>query len=366
MNKEVFIHSFRPVLPEYQLPQEKIVKWTLQGHQRYEEISGRGETFTGTRLLSRFALSEKHIRRRFFDCPEVDEEWEGHDVYRLTEKTREGATFGEKNLYFNERVQRVFHELYEKEAPSHIIHVTCTGYLSPSPPQVFFAAKDIKPSITHAYHMGCYASLPAIRIAKGLFLSEGQDVDIVHTELCSLHLDPAIHTPEQIVVQTLFADGHIKYSVGGNKKGFRILAIVEKLLPASGKDMTWIPDSHGMKMGLSRDVPYKIRENIHSLIEGLSEKTKIPVVKILKEASFAIHPGGPKIIEEVQKKLELKDSQVKESKRMLFERGNMSSATLPHVWNELWNKELPDKTLVVSLAFGPGLTVFGSVFEVRS
>jgi predicted naringenin-chalcone synthase len=366
MNKEVFIYSFQPVLPEFQLPQEEIVKWTLLSHQKYEEVSGRGESFKRGEVLGRFALNDKHIRCRYFDCPEVDEDWESHKIYRLTSDSLKGASLGEKNLFFNEKVQRIFRILYEKKSPSHLVHVTCTGYLSPSPPQVFFAGKETKPSITHAYHMGCYASLPAIRMARGLCLSEGQEVDIVHNELCSLHLDTSVHSPEQIVVQTLFADGHIKYSVGEKKSGFRILTIKERLLEASQDDMKWIPDSHGMKMSLSRDVPVKIRENLRSIIDELSEEIKIPAVKILKEAWFAIHPGGPKIIEEVQKKLELEDYQVEDSKKMLFERGNMSSATLPHVWNELWNKNLPDRSLVVSLAFGPGLTIFGAVFEVRS
>ena len=36
---------------------------------------------------------------------------------------------------------------------------------------------------------------------------------IVHTEMCSLHLDPSRHEPEQIVIQSLFADGFIAYDV---------------------------------------------------------------------------------------------------------------------------------------------------------
>lgn len=79
---------------------------------------------------------------------------------------------------------------------------------------------------------------------------------------------------------------------------------------------------------------------------------------------FAIHPGGPKIIDSVQEVLELSNDQVVESKKVLFERGNMSSATLPHVWSEILNNNYPVGTKVISYAFGPGLTLFGSVFEV--
>ena len=92
-------------------------------------------------------------------------------------------------------------------------------------------------------------------------------------------------------------------------------------------------------------------------------KAGINVTEALKSV-FAIHPGGPKIIDSVQDILELSDEQVFYSKKILFERGNMSSATLPHVWSEILEHNYPVGTKVISYAFGPGLTLFGSVFEV--
>ena len=42
----------------------------------------------------------------------------------------------------------------------------------------------------------------------------------------------------------------------------------------------------------------------------------------------------------------------------------MSSATLPHVWQEILNKNYSIGTKIISYAFGPGLTLFGAVFEI--
>jgi predicted naringenin-chalcone synthase len=50
------------------------------------------------------------------------------------------------------------------------------------------------------------------------------------------------------------------------------------------------------------------------------------------------------------------------SYRILENMGNMSSATIPHIWKEILEHE-PDKTLVVTLAFGPGLTICGAMME---
>lgn len=365
--KSVYLHSFHTVLPPHHLNQQKIVEWTLKAHQKSQSLAGTEVDERALRLLERFCLSENQISHRYYECPDVDENWSDHQIYKLTADTPTGVDIESKNRFFANSAKRVFSEFYENASyPSHLLHVTCTGYVSPSPAQVYFQNKKDSPDITHAYHMGCYASLPSVRMAQALAISGSESVDILHTEMCSLHLDSASNTPEQMVVQTLFADGHIKYTASKNTQGlsFKILGIKEQLIADSLDDMTWIPAAQGMKMTLSREVPTKIRDGLPSFLQEMCEALKLDCAQVFKEAIFAIHPGGPKIIEAVQKKLELSDSQVEFSKKILYQRGNMSSATLPHVWKEILDSKIPAGTLVISLAFGPGLTIFGGVFKV--
>lgn len=365
MIKEIFIHSFESVFPSHSMDQTKINDWLHMAHLKYASLKDE-DSEKSLNVLRRFCLSDKYIERRYMDCEEVDEDWESHEIYCLKNDSPEGALIDKRNEYFGQKVKRVFEKLYHDDHPGHLIHVTCTGYLSPSPAQAYFSSKDNPPEITHAYQMGCYASLPAIRMALGMSLYQKKTIDILHTEMCSIHLNPSLHTPEQMVVQSLFADGHIKYSVGESEKGFKVLAILEKLIPDSGKDMTWIPSQFGMAMTLSKEVPLKIREKIPSFVDELCSKASVSKQDILQSAIFAIHPGGPQIIEAVAKKLELKNEQVIYSHKVLKERGNMSSATLPHVWQEIWESRPHEGQKVLSLAFGPGLTIFGSIFEVRA
>ncbi len=351
------IHSFHSIRPASYRSQSDLNQWILSYHQNTGSLSG-----TELHALGKYCLSEKHIEGRYIDCDEVDEDWENHEIYSLPES----AGIEKRNYYYLEKVKRVFEEFYRDHTPDQIIHVTCTGYLSPSPPQQYFSGKSKPPGITHAYHMGCYASLPAVRMARGLQMSEGCDIDIVHTELCSLHLNHLKHTPEQLVVQSLFSDGHIKYSVGKRDEGLKILGIHEKLIPESLDDMTWTPSKFGMSMTLSREVPVKIRDHLPAFIDELSKVSGVMKKELLKDAIFAVHPGGPLIIESVQKKLELNPDQVQFSHDVLRKRGNMSSATLPHVWKAIWESKPHRGKKIVSLAFGPGLTIFGSVFEVKT
>jgi len=188
-------------------------------------------------------------------------------------------------------------------------------------------------------------------------------VDVVHTEICSLHMNPSDHRPEQLVVQSLFADGHARYTVSQKKTGpaFRLLALHEKLLAGSAGDMEWMPAPWGMKMTLSREVPVKIKGAVREFLVALLKKSGLTLSEALRDAVFAVHPGGPKIIDSVQECLELGHCQVAASRLVLLERGNMSSATLPHVWDQIAMRK--DTVPVVSLAFGPGLTMFGGVFQ---
>jgi predicted naringenin-chalcone synthase len=186
-----------------------------------------------------------------------------------------------------------------------------------------------------------------------------------------LHLNPLRHDAEQLVVQSLFADGYIRYSLGppggGIQSGFTVLGFLERLIPDSLEDIGWIPGNFGMRMTLSRNVPDKIALVLEPFLTALAAECGCSRDD-LREAIYAVHPGGPRIMDKVGEWLNLVPSQLQASREILFERGNMSSATLPHIWERLLKtSEMAPKmqpgTLVVSLAFGPGLTIYGSLMR---
>jgi len=262
---------------------------------------------------------------------------------------------------FAEIVDDYFTDAYpdDEPPPDDLVHVTCTGYVSPSAAQKLVAHRRWPTRVVHAYHMGCYAAVPAVRIALGL----GANVEIVHTELCSLHVDPADHALATLVVQSLFADGLIRYALAPDGPGLRVLAVHEQILPDTADAMTWTPGGHGMRMTLSRDVPERIAGAIRPFVAALLDRAGMSL-RALRDTVFAVHPGGPKIIDRVRDTLELDESQVAASRRVLLEHGNMSSATLPHIWAALLaDPAVPAGTRIASLAFGPGLTTCGLMLE---
>lgn len=278
-----------------------------------------------------------------------------------------GKGSGARTELFAHIVDSYFARTYAEELvpPDDLVHVTCTGYASPNGAQKVVGQRRWATRITNAYQMGCYAALPALRIAAGFVGTGAGRVDLVHTELCSLHLDPSDHSLEQLVVQSLFADGLIRYCMVPDQgtRGLRVLALHERVLPDTADAMTWVVSDAGMHMTLARDVPDRVASALRGFLLDLLAIAGRDAGE-LKRAAFAVHPGGPKIIDRVRDVLELRDSQIATSRAVLFDHGNMSSATLPHIWMRmLADPEIPAGTLIPSLAFGPGLTIAGALLE---
>ena len=292
-----------------------------------------------------------------------------------------GADIKERHASYGKIVGDCLAEMYggASTAPDDLIHVTCSGYLSPSPVERMVAQKEwFNTTVTHSYHMGCYGAFPAIKMAHGFLSSSNfgvtaprQRVDIVHTELLSAHHNIEDSGVENIITMTLFADGFIKYSVCSDDyvrqhglRGLRILAFNEHLLPDSAEDMTWVPAAHQFQMTLSVMVPVVIKRHVRAFVISLLERIGIDFEREKHSIMFAIHPGGPKIVEHIQNELGLREDQVAISKKVFRENGNMSSATVPHILKSiLEEKGIPQGTRVVSVGFGPGLTVTGLVLE---
>lgn len=363
MNKRVFISNFKNIKPPVKMPQEETVRWLVLRHQKglnEQESSVLNEQFM------HYSVGKDRIATRYFAIHDTQKSEDKQMQLYAEEKHQD---ISHKSKFFTKYARDIFRDFYPRAEtlPEHIIHVTCTGYVSPSAAQNVVSQFNAATKVTHAYHMGCYASMPAIRTALGLVKSkESSKVDVVHTEACSLHMDPYIHSPEQIIIQTLFADGNIKYSLSGGRSAtpcFEILTQREKILPESQDDMRWEIRNWGFSMKLSREIPYKIAASLADFLNELASDIGYTRQQLLREALFAIHPGGPKIIDSVARAFDLREDQVKYSENVLYVRGNMSSATLPHVWEEIATANKDDQKLVVSLAFGPGVSIFGSIFR---
>lgn len=385
MPRTVFITGFSAMLPPYCRPQHESFEWLAAAHARAAVTESRREDTLEKwqermiHRLHRYSCSEEHIGWRRSEIGDyMHTDWQRMEIFNLHEDPR-GRGLGARNAFFdkaaNHSVEYLFTE--DSDPPSDLLHVSCTGYVSPSAVQRLIELKhwNGRTQPVQVYQMGCYAALPALRIASALLNNHGNGVaraDIVHTEICTLHFNPADHSPEQLVIQTLFADGHIRYSVmpgplpefRNGERGLEVLALREEMLSDSLEDMTWTLSEWGFRMTLSRDVPGKIAGCLPRFLLRLFLDAGMSYEGKDDNTVFAVHPGGPRILDSIEELLCLQKGQLRLSRRVLFERGNMSSATLPHIWMAVVSDEdIKPGSLIVSLAFGPGLTIAGALFR---
>ncbi|MGC1380490.1 MAG: 3-oxoacyl-[acyl-carrier-protein] synthase III C-terminal domain-containing protein [Candidatus Baltobacteraceae bacterium] len=370
----------------------------IQAHfMTIAHCASRGITDAGERAevrrsmqerMQRYGASSEHIGRRQVSVltsrfvkpnPASDDE----SVRRYGDlRNPTGETLDERMNLFEEIACDVFERVYrdsETQRPDDIVHVSCSGYVSPSPVQTFLSRRGwLETGVTHSYHMGCYGAFPAIRTALGLVGSSyvslpkpKRRVDLVHTEFLSLHFDLLGDAADNFVTSTLFADGFIKYAAypesefaKSRRSGLRILAVEEQILPDSLPEMTLRPGPLQFDMSLSKRVPFLIRDSIGNFVTSICAQVGLDFEREKSTMVFAIHPGGPAILNQIRSKLGIEESQLAHSRQVLREHGNMASATAPHIWQRIVESpEIPAGSKVLSMAFGPGLTVIGALFE---
>lgn len=262
---------------------------------------------------------------------------------------------------------------------THVITVSCTGFYAPGPD--FMLARELGLDAgVQRYHlgfMGCYASMPALRLAKQLCEADPAAVVlVVSVELCTLHLRSS-NDPDTIVASSLFADGAgaAIVTAGPLPPGARGLVLdrfESRTTPVGEGDMAWKIGDHGFEMVLSNAVPSLIDEYITGALEPLfagDHDTELAAALAVGRAGkpvehWAIHPGGRSILDKVESRLGLAESQLVPSREVLRDFGNMSSATVLFVLQRILEGAARPGDRVAAMAFGPGLTVESALFTV--
>lgn len=252
---------------------------------------------------------------------------------------------------------------------THLITVSCTGMYAPGLDIELVQALALAPSVrrTCVNFMGCYAAVNALRLADEMVRANpAARVLVVSVELCTLHFQKS-HEPDHLVSNALFGDGAAAGLVLGTplpgRPALALQAFHCGLEPAGLADMAWHIGDFGFEMTLSGYVPALIERGIGALVARLLHELPVRAEDI---RHFALHPGGRKILEAIEKALGLTAHDNRHAYQVLREYGNMSSATVLFVLRELLAAATPADAgaPVLSCAFGPGLTLEAMLLEV--
>lgn len=249
---------------------------------------------------------------------------------------------------------------------THLITVSCTGFDAPGVDVRLVKELGLPANVgrVHVGFMGCHGALNALRVAQAFAEADAAArVLVCAVELCSLHYAYG-WDPEKIVANALFADGAAALvasadnSHGDAGDEWRVAASGSCLLPDSQDEMSWRIGDNGFEMTLSPRVPERIEQHLRPWLEGWLGRHNLSLRQV---GSWAVHPGGPRIIQGVAKSLDLSPKSLEPSYQVLAEYGNMSSPTVLFVIDLLRRSGGPRPC--VALAFGPGLVAEATLFE---
>jgi len=243
---------------------------------------------------------------------------------------------------------------FAAESITHLVTVSCTGFVAPGIDLHLIRGFGLRRTIerTHVGYMGCHGAINGLRVANAYCKADpNARVLLVAVELCSLHYHFG-RQPDRIVANALFADGAAALvgSSSGASNAWRVAATGSCLIPDSEKMMGWTVGDHGFEMSLSRKIPDLIAAHLRPWLAGWLNENGLSVEAV---GSWAVHPGGPKILAAVEEGLGLKSTALTASRAVFAECGNMSSPTVLFIQDRLRaaNAQLP----CVMLGFGPGL-----------
>jgi predicted naringenin-chalcone synthase len=246
---------------------------------------------------------------------------------------------------------------------THLVTVSCTGFAAPGFDIGLMKKLNLPATVsrTHIGFMGCHGAFNALRVARAFLEgAAGVRVLVCAMELSSLHYYYTWN-PKRMVGNALFGDGAAALAAGYDKdypnERWRLVASGSCLFPDSEQALTWSIGNHGFDMTLSTRVPGLIAAHLGPWLKDWLAELGFTIPRI---GSWAIHPGGPRILNSIEESLGLARGTAAASRNILHEFGNMSSPTILFILDCLRRRAAP--LPCVALGFGPGMVVEGMLF----
>ena len=274
---------------------------------------------------------------------------------------------------------------------THLVTVSCTGFGAPGVDLALIRGLGLRPTVqrTHVGFMGCHGALNGLRAATAYAAADpAARVLLCAVELCSLHYYYG-SAADKLIANAIFADGAAAVAGASNltprspsleRKGeqaagdlspsllrggvgeglsssWAVAATGSCVIPDTTDAMAWTVGDHGFEMMLARRVPTLIARHLRPWLTGWLAEHGLTIEAV---GSWAVHPGGPKILAAVEVGLGLPSATLAASREVYANYGNMSSPTVLFILDRL--RRAGAARPCVALGFGPGLVAEAVLF----
>jgi len=314
---------------------------------------------------------ERFIKKilRIFKYAEVDRRYSIMDVEEVFNET----SFEEKNNFFMKSfidlTQQAMEGALEKAKLKatdidFIISVSCTGIMIPSIDAYLINALRMRQDVVRLpiTEMGCAGGTSALIYAHNLLKSNpGKRAAIVAFESPTSTFQHSDMDMANMVSAAIFGDGAVCTILGPSEELKPTIVTGEMYHFYDEIDMMGFQMSNtGLKMILDKEVPNKIEAHFGEVLFPFLEKHGVSLEEI---NHLIFHPGGKKIVQLVEGLFHKLGKNIDETKAVLRDYGNMSSATVLYVLERFLQKEIPEGDLGLMLSFGPGFSAQRLLFK---
>ncbi|KAJ9562047.1 hypothetical protein OSB04_007207 [Centaurea solstitialis] len=255
---------------------------------------------------------------------------------------------------------------------THLIFCTTSGIDMPGADYQLVKLLGLSPMVKRLmmYQQGCSAGAMVLRLAKDLAENnKGSRILVVCSESSAIMFrGPNENHLDSLVGQSLFGDGAAAIMVGSDPEFsierplFEIVSTTQTILEGTEMALKLHLREEGLTFHLQKDVPKMISENIEDVLRHVVSPLGISDWNSL---FFVVHPGGRVILDQLELKLDLKKEKLRASRHVLSEYGNMTSACVLFIIDEMRKKSTKERKSTtgegldwgVLFGFGPGLTI---------
>lgn len=331
-------------LPKYSRPTEEILpmvdQWLAGQEPRF--IKKVKKIFEGAAVDRRYSIMEPI---EVFTATSFEEK---NNIY-----IREGIDLGEKVLR-----KALDKAGWKPESLDYIITVSCTGIMIPSLDAYLINKLGLRQDIVRlpVTEMGCAAGISGIIYAKNfLKANPGKKAAVIAIEspTATFQLDDL--SMANIVSAAIFGDGAacVLLSSVGDEPGPEIIAEEMYHFFNAEHMMGFSLTNKGLQMVLDVEVPDTIAAHFGDIVHPFLERNHLTIADI---DHLVFHPGGKKIIQTVEELFAGSGKNIDATKETLRLYGNMSSATVIYVLENIMDNRPKKGEKGLMLSFGPGFS----------
>lgn len=253
-----------------------------------------------------------------------------------------------------------------------LVFVTSTGFIAPGVDVAIVRELGLSRAISRVVvnFMGCAAAMNAIRTATSYVRAHpAMKALVVCIELSSVNAIFADNIND-VVIHSLFGDGCAALLIGASQVqqplpagSVVIRSSFSRLLDGAEDGIVLGVNHDGITCELSESLPDYIYRGVDPVVADVLDDNGLQKSDI---DLWAIHPGGPKIIEQSARSLGISAERATQSWDVLARFGNMLSVSLIFVLEMMVQEQDSAKPIStgVAFSFAPGVTVEGMLFDI--